>query len=524
MTPLRQQPLSPILTLISFPKLLAVFLLILEWRDLHALFNSCSAARTLFRSPLLRDLILARFVPGYLSSQPRDHDVYVSIHDLDLFLISQKFPLHYYPTYALRGQEATRLSALAMAHSRIVLLLQSLVHSSRVPLLPEPRDQLPMLLRQLTFPAPLSYKPSSSIRPSLSDSFSYRRLSLFRTTSPVLPPPAEPRALKGYTNSWRHSSPRRNGSADSKTTTTDSTSSVSRSTTPTSNPISTPPSPSSSVSSLPSSPHSLSLATSRARAPILRAYVPCTELSDGSTSVLLCEEQLLQAGLWSHLSAGDIVCNLGYVPDSDDALPSEYCQKWLIFNGSFLAPFSPGSNPLPLDDPLSLPSPFYYAHILPASPLANPVFLIPRMPMLDRHSEAPVLSLQLLSTKVPSAHSPNGVAIARKYMWTAIVERNPGGCDDGEDQEDQEYALHNAMGDGWYGEWVLETEGTKEGRQLLLDWLGGGYNGPPREWELVRERSGHGKKDSKMTVWLKLLHSRSDEEEASPQPSLQAHL
>lgn len=92
MTPLRQQPLSPILTLISFPKLLAVFLLILEWRDLHALFNSCSAARTLFRSPHLRDLILARFVPGYLSSQPRDHDVYVSIHDLDLFCESLAYP------------------------------------------------------------------------------------------------------------------------------------------------------------------------------------------------------------------------------------------------------------------------------------------------------------------------------------------------------------------------------------------------------------------------------------------------
>jgi hypothetical protein len=280
------------------------------------------------------------------------------------------------------------------------------------------------------------------------------------------------------------------------------------------------------------SPHNLILATSRARAPVLRTYVPCTELFDGSNSVLHCEEQLLQSGLWSHLSAGDIVCNLGYVPrnfDSDEALPlnasesfkfsslsssqSEYRQKWLIFNGSFLVPFTPGALPLPLDDPLSLPSPFYYAHILPSSPLANPVFVIPRMPMPDcrAKSKTPVMTLQLLATKVPSPPSPSGVAIARKYMWTATVERRQCGWNEDlereqdldEESEEHEHELDNNMGEGWYGDWVLETEGTREGRQVLLDWLGGGYAGPPREWELVRERSGLGKKDTKGTVWLK---------------------
>ena len=138
-------------------------------------------------------------------------------------VISIKFPLHYYPTYALRAlslcdqaEQTTRLAALAQSHSRIVLLLQSLVHRSAVPINPEPREHLsplPILLRQLTFPAPLSYDPHPplpdksipeiSSRRSFADSLSYRRLSVFRTNSTIPPPPAEPRVLKDYTNSWR---------------------------------------------------------------------------------------------------------------------------------------------------------------------------------------------------------------------------------------------------------------------------------------------------------------------------------
>jgi len=115
------------------------------------------------------------------------------------------------------------------------------------------------------------------------------------------------------------------------------------------------------------------------------------------------------------------------------------------------------------------------------------------------------MTLQLLSTKVPSKPSPSGVAIARKYMWTALVDRTPRQDGEGEEGELDE------MGEGWYGDWVLEAEGTREGRQMLLDWLGGGYVGPPREWELVRERSGMGKKDRRGTVWLKLLHARDED-------------
>ena len=119
------------------------------------------------------------------------------------------------------------------------------------------------------------------------------------------------------------------------------------------------------------------------------------------------------------------------------------------------------------------------------------------MPNFHSNADAPVMMLQLLSTKVPSPPSPSGIAVAKKYMWTATVERKRCEWNDDRCEED------GGMGDGWYGNWVLEAEGTPEGRQMLLDWLGGGYVGPPREWELVRERSGVGKKEKKGTIWLK---------------------
>jgi hypothetical protein len=81
---LRQQPSPPFLAVIAVPRVLYSLLLTVDWRDLHTVLNSCSAARSLFRSPDLRDIILTRFIPGYQFCH-REHDVYVSIHDLDLF-------------------------------------------------------------------------------------------------------------------------------------------------------------------------------------------------------------------------------------------------------------------------------------------------------------------------------------------------------------------------------------------------------------------------------------------------------
>jgi hypothetical protein len=53
-----------------------------------------------------------------------------------------------------------------------------------------------------------------------------------------------------------------------------------------------------------------------------------------------------------------------------------------------------------------------------------------------------------------------------------------------------------AIGQGWKGEWVLEGEGTREGRQILIDCIGG-CETEKRDWEFVREKSGGGR------IWLK---------------------
>ena len=347
-----------------------------------------------------------------------------------------------------------------------------------------------------------------------------RRLSLFSNRSIAPPPPEEPRTLKLYRSSWRRGTTTNTNyqyyhSADEHgfakpltrptrrflSTNNSSDSSISEvyiSRDSRNNSWSSPP-----ISPAPSSPHDLHMATTRTRAPILWTFVPCTKLEDGDENVVECEQQLEDNGLWQHLSTGDVVCNLGYVPptsedasseESPNALPtlqpkifsssrsngssgSDPSRKWLIFNGEVLIPYVP-ADLIPLKHPLSLPSPFYYSHILPAT--ANHLYTIPSLPVCD---DVPQLLLVNSTAKVPSPHSPEGYALVKRYAWTARVVRLRMG-DEGD------------VGDGWFGEWILEYEGTEEGKQTLLDALNGKYLGR-RCWEVVREKSGGGK------LWLR---------------------
>ncbi|KAF8899927.1 hypothetical protein CPB84DRAFT_1779731 [Gymnopilus junonius] len=637
---------SSFLAALHIPPILAAFLAHLDWLDVYPLFCSCKAFRDIFLSSTpLRDVVLARFVPGYAHSlRIRDfnhyQDVHVSLHHLDLLLMSQRVPLHQYPTHALRlltslyptfedDEMTAKLVAYTQAHSRFVLLLQSLVHSSSAPFPLEPEEiKLKSRfspvhnIRELTFPAPLAYTelpppappvpsspapgttPSSTLskrhkhsrsldntrspsggagglgskidqlgprRPSATNLSSMiplpnstnhlsvspstiRRISIFggyNVTSP--PPPQEPQALKVYSNTWRRNQrqaasevdenghayskydiglglgrpTRRFASADAST----SDSSLSGSGPPS---IAGRDSPSSSPSlkNASQSPHDLFKATTRIRAPILHVFVPCTKLEDGDESLVQCEKQLDDAGLWSYLSTGDVVCNLGYVPPSpedgqsegEDLAPislaldnpsslrprssfrsppsssssgsgsgstpssssSSTQRKWLLFNGHFLVPYAP-PDLLPVDHPLALPSPFYYSHITPPQ-AGNITFAISRFPMCD---DVPQLTLVHATSKVRSPHSPKGYALAHHYAWVARVVRIPPSMQQDVPKEDE-------MGKGWYGEWMLEYEGTTEGQRVLLDALAGRPLGK-RIWELVREKSGGGK------IWLRLL-------------------
>ncbi|KAJ7126871.1 hypothetical protein C8R44DRAFT_779777 [Mycena epipterygia] len=557
-----KQARLPLLAAVMHPRIFTSMLAQLSWRACWVLLNSCRDCRNLFSYPELKDVILSRFVPGYaaclrISDPLRLQNVPVSLVDLNLLMISQTVILHRYPMHALtclsgpgpddsETERTLRLGTLAQTHSRFVLLLQALAHSSTAPL-PLEREEidwrLPLAepnLRRLNFPAPLAYAtlpvvvpqpapPSRSGRGRKSDSARADKpplvtrslsrpksgLSLFRnSSSKVSPPPAsEPRSLKYYTSGWRHSLSRASGSTSDdewgrKVLERPRRRFASANLSSDSSSFSNSPSPPFSRDSTLeiSSPirrnishHDISLATSRTRAPVLRVFVPCStlELSDDSDSIALCEDQLYESGLWDHLSTGDIVCNLGYVPphtadepgSSDGNLPDsagrehalQNRRKWLLFNGESLVPFSPPES-LPLSNPFILPSPCYYTHIMP--PLMNPVFTVRSFPPCD---DIPQLTLVSSSTKVRSPHSPTGYALVKKPVWTARVWK---------------VAQNDEIGLGWEGEWVLEGEGTREGQKILIDCLRG-VKGPFREWQLVREKSYRDR------LWFRLIKTFS---------------
>ncbi|KAJ7285118.1 hypothetical protein C8J57DRAFT_1170361 [Mycena rebaudengoi] len=565
-TPLERAQTRPTLAAaLLHPRILASLLSQVGWRACWTLVNTCRNFRNFFASSELKDVILSRFVPGYaaclrISDPLRLQNVPVTLTDLHLLTISQTVaPLHRYPMHALsylsasqpdneQLERTSRLATFAQVHSRFVLLLQALAHSSNLPPPPDPEEDdwtppnLQPKLRQLTFPAPLSQSPppvtpvsaplersgcsgraghdslrSGKSSPSLSKS--QNRLSLLRKGSFKVPPPpaSEPRSLKYYTGGWRHPLSRASESTSddewgrkplerphrrfASVNLSSDSSSFSNSPSPPFSRASTRENSSPPFRRGIISHHDLSFATSRTRAPIIRVFVPCTDLSANSDSISRCEDQLYDSGLWHHLSTGDIVCNLGYLPPhspdepessngslSDSAVGSEPAlhnrRKWLLFNGSrqSLVPFSPPES-LPLSNPFILPSPCYYTHIMP--PSTDPVFTVRSLPPCD---DIPQLTLVNVSTKVRSPHSPTGYAAVKRPAWIARVWRQVAQDDD--------------IGLGWQGEWVLEGEGTHEGQKVLLDCLRG-VKGPPREWQIVREKSTGGR------IWFRLIRTFS---------------
>lgn len=542
--------------------------------------------------------------------------------------MSQNVPLHIYPMHALTilnsplyipdiqptDPYTTKLVEFAQAHSRFVLLLQSLVHSGYsvsspmdsddFALLPTSEVRQPIMsgVRELVFPKPLSFfDPTSADRSSRDDTLGARSRTGRRISSeishvsrsssvdalprasvdfhslpskltrnrnrlkPVLsvfgggprvpppPPSARPPGLSFYSGGWRRTlAKRRSGyasggalseeddeplprpkflqrrsaslhrSPDSSVGSSSPSSSRSNAETDYNTDASsvaprdvTKPVTSYSAVLAPSpsfSLHDIGMATSRFRAPILRVFVPCSQLDE--VAIAACEEQLMNAGLWNQLSAGDIVCNFGFVPPPEEDNSSQSScalsksarpkqrRRWLMFNGYCLVHYIPPSPP-PVENSLTLPSPFYFSHILP--PLSDPRFIMAmpplsggasgsRSPRSRAYAADPYaqLSLSHVRTRVASPHSPGGFAVVKKYIWLARIpyvgpnSRTEAGA---------------ALGEGWQGEWVLETEGTKEGRQNLLDAVNPDANGgtPRGMWEVVRDKSSYGR------LWMRYV-------------------
>jgi len=239
-------------------------------------------------------------------------------------------------------------------------------------------------------------------------------------------------------------------------------------------------------------PHDLASTTIRTRAPVMRVFVPCSQITP---QVLhLVDEELKQAGLRPYLYVGDVICNLGYVPDESDAPHDE--GEWLVFNGQSIVPLLPSSFSHP--QPSELPSPFYYSDILRYDPivaLTLPPYSLNRgSTSPGSRTRPPPLTLLLSSTPLHSDH-PGSVLRVKKYTWLTSIFVSTSSC------------LANQIGEGWAGEWVLEAEGTRECKICLEAALRGektvGVEEPKLIWEIIRERSGDGK------LWLRLLSQPS---------------
>jgi len=201
----------------------------------------------------------------------------------------------------------------------------------------------------------------------------------------------------------------------------------------------------------------------QARAPILRVFVPCSVLDEAILHA--CMVQLTAADLDGHVAPGDLVINFGYVPDQAEGAEEDV--GWMIYDGERLIPLT---HRIPVYNPtFTLPSPFYYSHVLPPTQNLRYVLTIPR-----KRTQVPNFSLERVSWTVASVTSPTGRVRVNLSGWLAKFE-----------------------GSRWGSEWILEAEGTKEGFTFLEASIASADAGALQEWELVREKSGRGR------VWLR---------------------
>lgn len=178
------------------------------------------------------------------------------------------------------------------------------------------------------------------------------------------------------------------------------------------------------------------------------------------------------------------MCNLGYVPDvgADDPATGNGadlddgsdCRGWMIWSGYELRPLTTRAA-IPVRDPtFLLTTPHYYSHVLLAG--ENPRFemAIPLIPA--EQSQGYVFSLTrevrlaVAAKKKSEAGEPPKKHKVNRFIWVARVE-----CA------------------RWGSEWMIEVEGTKEGRDYLESALRDSQMGMERAWELVRDRTGRGR-------------------------------
>lgn len=199
--------------------------------------------------------------------------------------------------------------------------------------------------------------------------------------------------------------------------------------------------------------------------------------------------QLHAASLVPHLRAGDLVCNLGYVPDTGvDEVASGNgttendggdCRGWMVFSGHELCPLTTQAA-IPIRDPtFILTTPHYFSHVLLGE--ENPRFEM-TIPLVPPEKSQPHIFSLMRETRAVVAPRKSGASSAggdaesprkhkiNRFVWVARVE-----CA------------------RWGSEWLIEAEGTKEGREYIENALEDSRRGVERQWEVSRDRTGRGR-------------------------------
>ncbi|KIJ52581.1 hypothetical protein M422DRAFT_243366 [Sphaerobolus stellatus SS14] len=533
------------------PNILRRLLRYIYWDDYRALVRAVPSLKHLFEKQHTRDIVLAAFVPGFTEAGRKniwdDEHVPVVYTDLeDLITLSREIPLYQYPQCAISvlsfsemGQYVPNdldlhhraLIHFAQAHSRFVLALRfraprldvSIGEDESQPVRNRPIDGL----RTLIFPPSLAYEqsPDPPMPPSLSSSRRAKSKLLWskddssdlpRFVSEVssLQDQSQVGTRRKRMSSLLRRTPHPSHSAPSSIAGDRHASRTSslygsfngfqknfgllpdnESLRPPRRFASSSSSPSSSVQSLrgtmPSSSkitiHSLESAPTRMRAPILRVFVPCSTLSDPLV-MEAAQKQLIKAGLWPFLREGDAICNLGYVPKD-----SKLIYGWLIYAEEALHPFFPPQLP-PVIDLYNFPSPLYLAHLVPPQhDLRFNTRLPPGLCTALYHEWADVL------VPSPGTNSNGGMVRIWRQEWFANLELT------------KEAVAGMDLNPAWTTTWVLQMEGTKEGKKKLEDAVQGraAYN-----WEMVLDKT------SKKKIWLRYVHSPTEVHADSTQTSL----
>ena len=503
--------------------------------------------------PTVRHRFFARFLPGHaLATRPYwNPRLRIDLTDLELFraysshclprasrllftVESEAVPLSIYPMHALmlmasksppspeRHETTMRFQTLTLTHSRFILYLRS---RSNLPIAvdEDERVQTPFGLtaKELIFPAPLSYPslhPSSTVplhQPLTKSATTaaptkakvLQRLSIVPKRAGSSPPPPAPRispppTLFGSRRLSRlsqstpkmspsmfenHLSPpssfahRRSHSAQDTLAASKASDAQGTSRSRSSPQVDSPRSTSRGGSALSIAPghqhssvdsftgaggagslHSLNRVWWQTRAPILRVFVPSSVLDEATLHA--CMVQLTTAELHKHLAPGDLVINFGYVPEQAESAEEDV--GWMIYDGERLIPLT---HRIPVYNPtFTLPSPFYYSHVLPSTTNPRFVLSVPR-----RRTPPPMFTHGRVTSTVASVMSPTGRVRVNLTAWIAKIE-----------------TLR------WGAEWILEAEGTKEGKAFLETAIASDVSGG-QEWELVREKCVRGR------IWLR---------------------